>query len=184
VIRLAVLGERPAVVAELRRAIAHARDVEVLAAAADEVALARALGGRRPDVLVVDHDPARDALALCRRVKARAGAPRVLLYVLDPGAAFTIAARLAQADGLLDRREPAGAAIEAIRRTAAGEMVMPAVSRSAFEAAVERLDDRDLPVFAMLLDGAAVPEIADGLLTDERAADRRVQDLVARLRVR
>jgi hypothetical protein len=32
------------------------------------------------------------------------------------------------------------------------------VSRSAFEAAVARLDDSDPPIFAMLLDGAPIPE--------------------------
>ena len=61
---------------------------------------------------------------------------------------------------------------------------MPNVSRSAFEAAVARLDDSDLPVFAMLLDGAPVPEIAEGLQTDERKAARRRRQIVARLRPR
>ena len=61
---------------------------------------------------------------------------------------------------------------------------MPTVSRGEFEAAVARLDDSDLPVFAMLLDGAPVPEIAEGLHTDERKAARRAQKIVARLRPR
>ena len=70
-IRLALLDDHPAVLAGLQRLLAPARDMEVLGAAADEVALARALRGRRPDVLIVDYDPGRgDALALCRRIKA------------------------------------------------------------------------------------------------------------------
>ena len=41
--------------------------IGVIAAAQDEVTLARALGSCRPDVLIVDYDPARgDTLALCR----------------------------------------------------------------------------------------------------------------------
>jgi DNA-binding NarL/FixJ family response regulator len=143
-IRLALLDDHLAAVSGLRRVLVHARDVEVLAAAADEVTLARELRGRRPDILIVGYEPARgDALSLCRRVKARPGAPRVLLYTAYAGAALTIAARIAQADGLLDTSESAGTVIDVIRRMAGGEVVMPKVSRRAFEAAVARLDDRD-----------------------------------------
>jgi DNA-binding NarL/FixJ family response regulator len=159
--------------------------MEVLAAAADEVALAHELRGRRPDILIVDYDPARgDALSLCRRVKARPDTPRVLVYTAYAGPALTIAARAAQADGVLDKSESAPALIAAIRRIADGETVMPAVSRTEFEAAVARLDDTDLPVFAMLLDDAPIPAIAEGLQTDEREAARRAQKIVARLRPR
>jgi DNA-binding NarL/FixJ family response regulator len=184
-IRIAVLDDHPAVLAGLQRLLQPARDMEVLAAAADEVALARALCGRRPDVLIVDYDPGRgDALALCRRVKGRPGTPRVLIYTAYAGPALTIAARAAQADGLVDKREPAQALMTAIRGIADGENVMPTVSRGEFEAAVARLDDSDLPIFAMLLDGAPVPTIAEGLRTDEREAARHAQRVVGRLRPR
>ena len=130
-IRVALLDDHPAVVSGLRRLLADDADMEVLAAAADEVTLARELRGRRPDILIVDYDPARgDALSLCRRVKARPGAPRVLLYTAYAGAALTIAARAAQADGLLDKSESGAALIAAIRRIAGGTTVMPKVSRA------------------------------------------------------
>ncbi|HEY6886265.1 MAG TPA: response regulator transcription factor [Solirubrobacter sp.] len=182
-IRLALLDDHPAVLSGLQRLLAPAPDMEVLAAASDEVALARELRGRRPDILIVDYDPARgDALSLCRRVKARPDTPRVLVYTAYAGPALTVAARAAQADGVIDKSEPARTLIAAIRRIADGETVMPAVSRTDFEAAVARLDEGDLPVFAMLLDGTPVPEIAEGLHTDERRAARRAQKIVARLR--
>jgi len=184
-IRLALLDDHPAVLTGLQRLLAPVRDMEVLAAATDQVALAHALRGRRPDVLIVDYDPARgDALALCRRVKARPDTPRVLIYTAYASPAMAIAARAAQADGLLDKREPAAALIAAIRRIADGETVVPAVSRAEFEAAVARLEDTDLPIFAMLLDGASVPTIAEGLRTGEREAARRAQTIVGRLRPR
>lgn len=184
-IRLALLDDHPAVLVGLQRLLAPAHDMEVLAAGADEVTLARELDGRRPDVLIVDYDPSRgDALALCRRVKARPESPRVLIYTAYGGAALAIAARAAQADGLLDKSAPAPTLIAAIRGIADGKRVMPMVSRSDFEAAVARLDDTDLPIFAMLLDGAPVPVIAEGLQTDERAAAHRAQKIVARLRPR
>ena len=59
---------------------------------------------------------------------------------------------------------------------------MPTVARADFEVAVARLDDADLPIFTMLLDGAALPAIAEGLRTDEREAARRTQRIVRRLR--
>ena len=184
-IRLALLDDHPVVLSGLQRLLAPARDMEVLAAAADEVALARALDGRRPDVLIVDYDPGRgDALSLCRRIKARPCTPGVLIYTSYASPALAVAARAAQADGLLDKSEPPPALIAAIYRIAHGESVMPTVSRGEFEAAVARLDDSDLPIFAMLLDGAPVPMIAEGLRTDERGAARRAQKVVGRLRPR
>ena len=107
-IRLALLDDHPAVLSGLHRVFAQAPDMEVLAAAADEVTLARELRGRRPDILIVDYDPARgDALSLCRRIKSRPDTPRVLVYTAYAGPALTIAARVAQADGLLDKSESA-----------------------------------------------------------------------------
>jgi DNA-binding NarL/FixJ family response regulator len=184
-IRLALLDDHPAVLVGLQRLLAPAVDLEVLAAAADEVTLARQLEGRRPDLLIVDYDPGRgDALALCRRVKARPDTPFVLIYTAYSSAALAVAARAAQADGLVDKSQPAPMLISAIRRIAHGERVIPKVSRGDFEAAVARLDDTDLPMFALLLDGAPVPAIAEELQTDEREAAHRAQKVVARLRPR
>ncbi len=70
-IRLALLDDHPAVLSGLHRFLDPLPDVEVLAAARDEIALARDLRGRHPDVLVIDYDPSRgDALSLCRRINA------------------------------------------------------------------------------------------------------------------
>ena len=182
-IRLALLDDHPAVLAGLRRLVEPARDMEVLAADADPIALARELRGRRPDIVILDYDPARgDALALCRRIKTRHGAPGVLIYTAYANDALTIAARAAQADGVLDKSEPVTALLDAIRRIANGENVMPTVGRLDFDAAVARLDDADLPLFAMLIDGAPLPAIAEQLRTNEREASRRAQSIVRRLR--
>ena len=114
--------------------------VEVLAAAADPGTLARVLAGRRPDVLVIDAEPVHgDALALCRRLKARRGAPAVLLYTGRATPGLVIAARAAHVDGVIEKFAPVQQLSSAIRRLAAGERVLPAVSRSDYEAVVERL---------------------------------------------
>jgi len=113
-IRIALLDDHVPVRAGLRRLLEHTREMEVLAAASDEVALVRELEGRCPDVLILDYDLARgDALALCRRIKHRRAPLRVLIYSAYASPALAIAARAAQADGMLDKSAPASALLDA-----------------------------------------------------------------------
>jgi DNA-binding NarL/FixJ family response regulator len=167
-IRVALLYDPPL--------LASARDVAVIAAAANEATLARALDGRRADVVVMRYRG--DALARCRRIKARVAPPRVVLYAPHARAALAIAARAAQADGLVDDQAEL---LDVIRRVADGETVIPSVGREDFEAASWRLEDSDLPVFALLLDGMTVPAMARALRCSEREAARRAQHVVRRL---
>jgi hypothetical protein len=53
-----------------------------------------------------------------------------------------------------------------------------------FEAAVARLDDEDLPVFAMLLDREPLDSIADAMRTDRAEIAWRAQRIIGRLRPR
>jgi DNA-binding NarL/FixJ family response regulator len=181
-IRLALLDDHPAVLSGLHRFLEPVRELEVLAAAGDEIALAHELRGRHPDVLVIDYDPVRgDALSLCGRIKSRPGTPSVLIYTAYSSPALTIAARAAQADGLVDKSEPAGALLEAIHRIANGETVMPTVEHDDFEASAARLDESDRPLLAMLLGGASVAEIAASLGIDKQEVARRARSIVGRL---
>ena len=119
-IRLALLAAHPAIVTGLQRALTTARDIEVLAAEGDEAALARRLEGRRVDLLFVDQDSQRrHALAVCRRVKARPGAPRVVLYTACASAAFADAARAGHVDGVIEKGESAAVIADVIRRVTA-----------------------------------------------------------------
>ena len=59
---------------------------------------------------------------------------------------------------------------------------MSPVPHDAFEAAVARLDDDDLPVFAMLLDREPVDSIAGALRIDSAEVRWRAQRIVGRLR--
>jgi DNA-binding NarL/FixJ family response regulator len=121
-IGVALLDDHPAVFAGLTRLLEHTPEISVLASASDEVALARALGGRRPDVLIVDYDPARgDALALCRRIMARRDPVRVLIYSAHASPGLAIAARVARADGVVDKADEATTLVDAIRRIAEGD---------------------------------------------------------------
>ena len=185
VIRVALLDDHPAVLRGLQRLLEPVRDLQVIAVAGDAVTLARELDGRRVDVLILDYDPGRgDALGVCRRIKSRPAAPCVLFYTAYTSPALVIAARAAQADGLVDKSEPARVLLDAIRRVTGGETVIPPVDPGAFEAAAARLDERDLPVFELLLHGVPTTGLAALLASDERDTARRAQRVVRRLRPR
>jgi DNA-binding NarL/FixJ family response regulator len=184
-LHVAILDDHPAVLAGLRRVIDAQPDLAVVAAAPTAAELAIQLDGARGDVLIVDYDLARgDGLAHCRRIKNRRHPPAVLIYSAYASTALTLAARAAQADGVVDKAEPVSTLLTAIRRAGDGETIMPAIPRDAHEAAVERIDDEDLPVFAMLLDGEPLDAIAEALRADPGEIAWRAQRIIGRLRPR
>ena len=182
-IHVAILDDHPAVLAGLRRLIDAEADLLVAAAAPTAPQLARRLGTLCPDVLILDFDLARgDGLSHCRRVKSRPSPPGVVVYSAYASPALTLAARVAQADALVDKSAPVDQLLTAIRIVAAGGTVLPEVPREAYESAVGRIDDEDLPVLAMLLDREPVPAIADTLRCDPGEVAWRAQRIVGRLR--
>jgi DNA-binding NarL/FixJ family response regulator len=184
-LRIALLDDHPAVVAGLRRLIDAEPDMSIVAVAASAPELARELNGLRPDVLILDYDIARDdGITHCRRIKSRPNPPAVVVYSAYAGPALTLAARAAQADAVVDKAESVQTLLAAVRRAASGEVVMPPVPREAFEAAVARLEDDDLPIFAMLLDREPLDSIAEVLRVDQAEVNRRTQRIVGRLRPR
>ena len=157
----------------------------VVAAGASAPELARQLNGTRADVLVLDHEPARvDGLAHCRRIKDRPNPPGVVIYSAYAGPAAVLAALAAHADAVVDKTEDVKALLSAIRAVARGETMLPPVPRDAFEAAVNRLEDDDLPIFAMLLDREPIDAIASTLGAERREISWRVQRIIGRLRPR
>ncbi len=182
-IHLALLDDHPAVLAGLRRLVEREPDLLIVGAAPDAPELARQLGGRRADVLVLDHDLARsDGLTHCRRIKDRPHPPAVIIYSAFTSQALALAARVAHADAVVGKTEPVSSLLGAIRSVAGGETVLPAIPRDAYEAATSRLSDDDLPVLAMLLDGETLPAIAEALRTDRAEIAWRTQRIIGRLR--
>jgi DNA-binding NarL/FixJ family response regulator len=184
-LRIALMDDHPAVLAGLRRLIDTEPDLTVAAAASGAAKLARELDGLRPDVLIVDFDLARDdGLAHCVRVKSRPQPPAVIIYSAYAGPALTLAARAAQADGVVDKAGPVSALLTTLRTVATGEVATSPIPHHVFEAAVARLDDDDLPVFAMLLDREPLASIAQTLRVDESEITWRARRIVGRLRPR
>jgi len=184
VLRVALLDDHPAVLAGLRRLIELQADMAVIAAAPTAAALSQQLEGARADVLVLDYDLARgDGLMHCLRVKRRhPRPPRVIIYSAYPAHSLVLAARAAGADGVVDKAEPVQHLLDVIRGAVASESAMPAVPHEAYETAVANLDDEDLPVFAMLLDGASLDAMAHALQRSRTELSWRSERIVGRLR--
>ena len=182
-IQLALLDDHPAVLVGLQRVIEQEPDIVVVGAAPTAPELARQLGDRRADVLVVDHDVARsDGLSQCRRIKDRPHPPAVIVYSAFAKETLALPARVAHADAVVDKTGPVASLLAAIRAVARGETMLPPVPRAAYDAATARLDGADLPIFAMLLDGETVPAIADALRTETDEIAWRAQRIIGRLR--
>ena len=182
-IRLALLDDHPAVLVGLQRVIEQEPDIAVVSAAPTAPELARHLGGRRADVLVVDHDVARsDGLSQCRRIKDRPRPPAVIIYSAFASQTLALPARVAHADAVVDKTGPVSSLLAAIRSVARGETMLPSVPRAAYDAATARLDSEDLPIFAMLLGGETVPAIAKALRTETDEIAWRAQRIIGRLR--
>jgi DNA-binding NarL/FixJ family response regulator len=182
-LRVAILDDHPAVLAGLRRFFDPQHDLSMIAAAATVAELSHQLDGTRADVLVLDYDLTRsDGLSHCQRIKCRSRAPAVVIYSAYSGHALVLAARVAGADGVVDKAEPVQHLLAAIRAAAAGQLAMPAVPRDAYEAAIADVDDEDMPVLAMLLHGDPLDAIAHALRTDQAEVSWRAQRIVGRLR--
>jgi hypothetical protein len=85
---------------------------------------------------------------------------------------------------VVDKAAPVQTLLAALRRVANGEIVMAPLPHDVFEAAVARLEDDDLPVFAMLLDREPLDSIAQAMRTDRAEVAWRAQRIVGRLQPR
>jgi DNA-binding NarL/FixJ family response regulator len=185
VTRIAVIDPQPAVRAGLSMLLRTEPGLVPVGAAAgahDGVELANRL---RPDVVLLEpHLLDGDGLGLCRRLRATAVAPRVVLYATDTDPALGLLARVAGADGLVDKTAEAVELFEAIRVVARGGSALPPVEAVELDAAAHRIDAEDLALLAMLVDRTPAAEVADTLHLDRRRMGRRIERLLGRLRSR
>lgn len=139
---------------------------------------------RRPDVVLLD--PLLldgDGLALCRRLRALDPAPHVVLYTTDEPE-LHVTARVAGADGLVDKSAAPEDLFEAIRVVARGGSALPPLGRAELDAAAHRVEPDDLALLAMLVDRTPPADVAETLRLDKRRLGRRIERLLGRLRTR
>jgi DNA-binding NarL/FixJ family response regulator len=159
----------PAVRTGLERVLASEPGLSPVATAEHESALWPALHRLRPDVVLLDYSlPGSDGLTLCFRVKQTGAPPAILVYSAYADPSLAVVAKIAQADGLIDKAAPINDLIDAVARVARGETVMPSVPPDLAAAASARLDSEDVPIMDMLLSRTPLREIAETLHLDAR----------------
>lgn len=182
-IRIALVDDHPALAAGLTAVLAAEPDLEPVGTATDREEAEPLLYRTRPDLVIVDyHLPKGDGLQLCRRIKADVPAPWVLVYSAYADAWLGFVARAAGADGVGSKAAPARELLELIRRVAAGERVLPAVTAEQLHTAAERLGPDDAPLLSLLLDGTSPTDTADILRIDPDALPSRIDSVLGRLR--
>ena len=183
-IRVLVVDDHPALRAGLTAVLRAEPGLVPVGTVESEFELWPALTRTRPDVVLLDyHLPPSDGLALCRRIKRTMPPPAVLLFSAYADANLAIAARLAGADGLMNKGATASELHDGIRNVAKGREVMPAISRELLDAAASRLPAEDLPILGMSLDATPHAEIAETLRIETEELAARVDRMIDRLKV-
>src|SRR3954470_7365301 len=183
--RIVVIDPEPAVragLAMLLRAEPGLVPVGSAAGAQDGLEL---VTRQRPDVVLLDPQLLdADGLGTCRRLRALDPAPRVVLYSADADPSLPVTARVAGADGLVDKAARREELYEAIRVVARGGSAPPPLDRAQLDAAAHRVEPDDLALLAMLVDGTSPADVAETLHLARRRVGRRTERVLGRLRAR
>jgi DNA-binding NarL/FixJ family response regulator len=183
VTRIAIVDPQPAVRAGLAMLLRTEPGLVPVGAATGAMEGLELVARHRPDVVLLEHHlPDGDSLSLTRRLKARAPAPRAIVYTADTDRTLALLARVAGADGLVDKAAAPDELFDAIRVVARGDTALPPLEAHDLDAAAHRIDPEDLALLAMLLDGTPVVDAADTLRLDRRKIGRRIERMLGRLR--
>jgi DNA-binding NarL/FixJ family response regulator len=140
---------------------------------------------QRPDVVLLEPQLLDgDGLGLCRRLRSLEQPPRVVLYTPDGDPTLHVTARVAGADGLVDKAAAPAALFEAIRVVARGGSALPPIGRGELDSAAHKVEPDDLALLAMLMDRTSADDVAETLHLDRRKLGRRIERLLGRLRGR
>lgn len=193
-----VLAEDSYLVREgVRRLLEHEPDIDLVAVCEDYDSLLEVIAGTEPDVLLTDirmpptgTDEGVRAAERLRRLRPDVGVVLLSQYA-DPayalafleggteGRAYLLKERVADLDQLL----------AAIREVARGgsvidpkvvEALVAARSRNA-QSPLARLTPREREVLALLAEGRSNAAVADGLVLSERAVEKHINSIFAKL---
>jgi len=136
-----------------------------------------------PDIALLDyHLPKGDGLQLCYRIKQQVPAPGVIIFSAYASPELLLPARLAKADGVLNKGVAARELFETIRGVAAGEGLLAPPSAALLHEAHAHIAQEDRALVGMLLDGAGEAEAARTLGTTVSDVRHSVQRILSTLR--
>jgi DNA-binding NarL/FixJ family response regulator len=191
-----VIGEDTLLLREGIARLLEAEGIEVAALAGDLEELLRKVEGHKPDVVVSDirMPPTHtdEGLQAARRIRAQRPGTGVLVLsqYLDEDYAFALLGDGAEGVGYLlkDRLTDGERFVDAVRRVAAGESVLdPEVvahllgRRSDRPTPLDELTERERAVLGEMAEGRSNAAIAKRLYLSDRAIERHVTAIFAKL---
>ena len=181
--RVAVIAPQPAVRAGLALLLRHEPGLVPVGSASGITGAPELIRRERPDVLLLEHHLRDgDGIALCRRLKTEGDRPAIVVYTSLPDDEIEILARVAGADGIVDKGAPPPELFEAIRLVARGESALPPLRREQLDRAAHRVDPDDLALLAMLVDRTPPADVAETLHMSRGRVAHRTERLLGRLR--
>ncbi|MEV5533345.1 response regulator transcription factor [Streptomyces prunicolor] len=170
-IRVLLVDDDPLVRSGLRLMLGGADDIEVVAEAADGGEVLALVDEHAPDLVLMDiRMPGVDGLEATELLRARPGAPAVVMLTTFKDDEQVLGALRAGAAGFLLKHTPPAEIVAAVRRVKAGEPVLsPAVTEQLI-ARVTQGGDGTVP---------RRPETADARIRLDRLGDREREVAVA-----
>jgi DNA-binding NarL/FixJ family response regulator len=198
VIRVLIVDDDALVRAGLSMMLAGTDDIRVVAEAADGAEVSSAVDAYRPDVVLMDiRMPGVDGLAATERLRAREGAPQVIVLTTFDADDHVLRALRAGAAGFLLKDTPPPEIMRAIRLVAAGDaMLSPAVTRRLIEHVaddglgarrararelLDRLTEREREVAVAIGQGKSNADIAAELYMSVATVKAHVSRLLSKL---
>jgi DNA-binding NarL/FixJ family response regulator len=181
-IRTVVVDRHPGLRAGVKVVLEAERDMVVVGGTGAQEELLPLLRRTRPDVVLLDcHPPKVVGLRACRLIKCLVPAPRVLIYSAYADERLRVAARIAGADGLLDKNCSALDLVQAIRVVHSGRQLLEPIRPGEVQHAMRSLDRQEAQILEMLLDDMPPSEIAVALSMSSASVGRRVDDILGPL---
>ena len=190
-----IVGEDSVLVREGIVRVLDEAGFEVVAQAGDAEELLRKVSAHRPDVAVVDirmpptetDDGLRAAIEIRRRLPQTGVV--VLSQYLEEGYALDLVADSAEGTGYLlkDRVADVEGFADSVRRVGEGgsaldpEVVAHVLGRRRRDDPLDALTDREREVLALMAEGRSNQAIAEKLVVTERAVEKHVTGIFARL---
>jgi DNA-binding NarL/FixJ family response regulator len=181
-IRTLIVDHHPALRAGVKVVLEAERDMVVVGDTGAQDELLPLLRRTRPDVVLLDcHPPKVVGLRACRLIKCLVPAPRVLIYSAYSDECLRVAARVAGADGLLDKNSSALDLVQAIRVIHRGRQLLEPIRPGDVQRALRLLDPQEAQILETLLDDTSASEIAVVLNVPPATIGQRVDDILDRL---
>ncbi|WP_405939610.1 response regulator transcription factor [Streptomyces sp. NBC_00726] len=199
-VRLLIIDDDPLVRAGLKLMLGGADDIDIVGEGADGSEATALVDRLRPDVVLMDiRMPVMDGLTATEALRARPGAPEIVVLTTFHADEQVLRAIRAGAAGFVLKDTPPARIVESVRRVAAGDPVLsPAVTRQLMARAAgsgqgERVDraarareriallaDREREVAVAVGRGRSNAEIAATLYLSVATVKTQVSRILAR----